>query len=191
MKGTAALNGPEGRKREAGSVPEKEIKAKNADCTGAGGKYILNRILYTLIQLTWGILQNAAGVLALLVMTLTDPRRKHAYYHGALVTHWKFPFSMGLGMFIFYGHAEQEAEYAAAVLVHEYGHTIQSCILGPLFLPVIGIPSCVWAFTPVFVKWRKEGRYDYLQFYPEAWANHEGERVLKMPAPRRRVADGQ
>jgi len=105
------------------------------------------------------------------------------------MSYWKFPFSMGLGMFIFFGHSNKDEEYQAQVLVHEYGHTIQSCMLGPLFMFVIAIPSVVWAFTPVFEKMRKEGKYDYLEFYPEAWANYEGERILKMPAPSKRLAD--
>lgn len=40
------------------------------------------------------------------------------------------------------------------LLVHEYGHTIQSMILGPLYLIVIGIPSTLWGF--LMGKKRKE-----------------------------------
>jgi len=137
-----------------------------------------NHIFYTIIQLTWGICQNIVGVLAFLVLTILKPNRKRFYYHGAIVSEWKFPFSMGLGMFIFFGHGSKDEQTQKGVLVHEYGHTIQSCMLGPLFLFVIGIPSCVWAFTPCFVKMRKEGKHTYFDFYPESWANHEGERVL-------------
>ncbi len=152
-------------------------------------KYTVNYILYALVQFTWGIVQNVAGALMVALIKLRDPKRKVFYYHGAVVCHWKMTGSMGLGMFIFYGHYDEEKSYADAVLVHEYGHTIQSCILGPLYMFVIGIPSMVWNATPVFQRWRKEGRYTYYDFYPEGWANYEGERVLKMPAPRHRLAD--
>lgn len=150
---------------------------------------IINYILYTFIQLTWGICQNALGILLWIILTIVNPKRRRGYYHGAILTYWKFSFSMGLGMFIFYGHHDKEESYAKAVLVHEYGHTIQSCMLGPLFMFVIAIPSTVWAFTPKFANWRKEGKYTYFDFYPESWANYEGERVLKMPAPDARMAD--
>lgn len=152
-------------------------------------QYILNHIVYTLIQLTWGICQNAFGILLFLILTIINPKRKRKYYHGAIMSYWKFPFSMGLGMFIFFGHSNKNETYQSEVLVHEFGHTIQSCILGPLFMFVIGIPSFLWAFIPCFVKMRKEGKYSYLEFYPEKWANYEGERVLHMNAPKERLAD--
>lgn len=74
---------------------------------------------------------------------------------------------------------------AAPVLVHEYGHTIQSMILGPLYLFVIGIPSCIWAFTPYFQKLRSKGKYSYYDFYPEKWANYLGSKVTGQSAPQR------
>ena len=53
---------------------------------------------------------------------------------------------MSMGMFLFLGDHDKH------VLVHEYGHSIQSCILGPLYLPVIGIPSLIWASDHHFVR---------------------------------------
>lgn len=147
------------------------------------GKHPVTRVLYWIIQLTWGILQNALGFLLWLLLTIIDPKRKRGMYNGAIVSYWKKPFSMGLGMFIFYGH--ENAPDAKEVFVHEYGHTVQSVLLGPLFVFVIGIPSLVWAFTPRFQKWRDEGRYTYMDFYPESWANKWGEAITGLPAPRR------
>lgn len=148
-------------------------------------KYAAEHILYTLIQWTWGIVQNSLGLLIWILLSIVNPKRRRGYYHGAILTHWAFPFSMGLGMFIFYGHGDKEESYAKSVLVHEYGHTLQSCLLGPLFMPVIAIPSCVWAFTPAFVRGRKAGRWTYFDLYAESWANKWGEKVLHMPAPSR------
>lgn len=150
---------------------------------------IVNRIIYTILQWTWGIIQTSVGLLMFLILTVIKPNRTRKYYHGAIVSYWKFPFSMGCGMFIFFGHHKQEEQYQKEVLVHEYGHTIQSIILGPLFMFVIAIPSCVWAFTPAFAKMRKEGKYSYFDLYCEGWANHLGELVLHEPAPGKRKAD--
>lgn len=54
-------------------------------------------------------------------------------------------------------------------LAHEYGHTIQSYKLGPLYLLVIGLPSIVWAGC--FKNWRKKHNKDYYSFYTERWAD--------------------
>lgn len=59
--------------------------------------------------------------------------------------------------------------------MHEYGHTIQSLIFGPLYLIVMGIPSTLWGF--LFGKKRKERQIPYGVFFTEKWANHLGERV--------------
>ncbi len=53
---------------------------------------------------------------------------------------------------------------------HEYGHTRQSLILGPLYLIIIGIPSIIWAATHHVITTGK----DYDWFYTEAWANKLG-----------------
>jgi hypothetical protein len=49
---------------------------------------------------------------------------------------------------------------------HEYGHCLQSRLLGPLYLPVIGLPSLLWAI------WWHPGRpVGYYTFYTERWAD--------------------
>ena len=60
-------------------------------------------------------------------------------------------------------------EIRERLLVHEYGHTYQSLILGPLFIPVVGIPSVIWGMV------KKPGQ-SYFSFYAENWANHLGEK---------------
>jgi len=146
-------------------------------------QYIFNDIVYTILQFTWGILQNVLGALILLVLTIINPLRNHFYYHGAIVTEWRFDFSCGCGMFIFYGH--KDAKDSKEVLVHEYGHTLQSIVLGPLFMFVIAIPSMLWAFIPYFVKLRKRRNIKYVDFYCEKWANKWGEKVTGLTAPNR------
>lgn len=49
------------------------------------------------------------------------------------------------------------------LLVHEYGHTLQSIILGPFYLLVIGLPSILSAAI-----WPKQHNYRWF----EVWANH-------------------
>ena len=62
---------------------------------------------------------------------------------------------------------------------HEYGHQLQSYILGPLFLLVIGLPSGLWCWfiQDLINKKRKKKNkpeLDYYWFYTESWANKLG-----------------
>lgn len=56
-----------------------------------------------------------------------------------MITTWKLGSSLNLGMFIFTARP-----YDLKLIQHEYGHTVQSLILGPIWLFVIGLPSLIW-----------------------------------------------
>ena len=53
---------------------------------------------------------------------------------------------------------------------HEWGHTRQSLILGPLYLIVVGIPSIIWAS----VHKKIAPDTSYFDFFTEKWANKLG-----------------
>lgn len=53
---------------------------------------------------------------------------------------------------------------------HEWGHTRQSLLLGPLYLIVIGIPSIIWATTHRTIA----PNTPYFNFFTEKWANRLG-----------------
>ena len=143
----------------------------------------MKTFMYMICQCTWGILQTVMG----LIVFLAYSRNKHYFYHGALVTEWKNSSSVSLGMFIFIAEKPYKKlmkeyslqELSDRLLVHEYGHTIQSLILGPLYLFVIGIPSVLWANLFWFKRKRKVERISYFSLFTEKWANHLGEKVLK------------
>lgn len=120
-------------------------------------KVIKTVILYIIAQCTWGILQTTAGFILFLLLG----KRKRFFHRGAVVTEWKY--SVSLGMFVFIGAKNNE------LLRHEYSHTIQSLILGPLYLFIIGIPSFIWA--AFFKKYRKLNNIKYRSFYTEKWAD--------------------
>ena len=124
---------------------------------------------------------------------------RHDFFHGAIITHWHSPSSVSLGMFVFvtdhpYFYEKLKDDYSLEelsqkLLVHEYGHTIQSLILGPLYLIVMGIPSTLWGFLPVFARIRKEKRVSYFSFFTESWANHLGEWVLGIKSMEKLLID--
>ena len=145
--------------------------------------------IYTAIQLTWGLPQSLLGY----VIYLINRECKHFNYHGAYVTVWRRNSSMSLGKFVFLTdspfvyHPNMRCQFtmdemSERILVHEYGHTIQSLLLGPLYLIIIGIPSLAWGSLPQLIKLRREKRLSYFDLYCEKNANTLGEKVTKRPS---------
>ena len=134
----------------------------------------MKKILFRIWQWTWGFPQSLLGLVFRLVYR-DCPRSE---YHNAVVTHWHKGGSMGVGMYLFLGTGGDD-EHKAQVLVHEFGHSVQSLILGPLFLPIMGIPSFLWANLKPCRKLRREKGVSYYSFYPESNANWLGRLVTK------------
>lgn len=138
---------------------------------------------YRIWQCTWGLLQTLLG----LIVFLAHFKDKHFSFHGAVITAWENKASVSLGMFVFVAEAPNyirrfkgrisAEELFRRLLVHEYGHTIQSLMLGPLYLIIIGIPSFLWGFLPSVSKKRRDEQISYFAFYTEKWANSLGENV--------------
>lgn len=97
---------------------------------------------------------------------------KSEKFHNSIITYIdKKNFGgVSLGIFIFI-NAKKQGDSLHDTQIHEYGHTIQSAILGPLWLFVIALPSVIWCNTPKFVKLRKEKNVSYYKAYCEGWAN--------------------
>ncbi len=140
----------------------------------------LLKFLYIFVQWTWGFAQSLLG----LVLMLLLGRQKHEWYGLALMTAYdldqvKFNKlgACSLGMFTFVITGPDGKPYPG-LAAHEYGHTFQSLLLGPLYLPLIGIPSSLWA-----LRYRKHrARYAqlgiaYTSRYPENWAESWGRRI--------------
>ena len=128
----------------------------------------MRRFFFTLIQLTWGLPQTLLGFL--LYLYWRSHGAAHRTYHGAIVTHWAAGGGVSLGLFVFVSDKAHPG-----VTVHEYGHCIQSLLLGPLYLIAVGVPSYIWANLPALRKMRRETGRSYYSVYPENWANILGE----------------
>lgn len=141
------------------------------------------KFFYIILQCTYGIIQSLLGFFVFML----NVKEKHFMYHGAVVTVWKSKSSVSLGMFVFVTESPYfydklkgiytEEELSKRLLVHEYGHTIQSLILGPLYLIVMGVPSTMWGFLPSLHNKRVEKQISYFSFFTERWANYLGEKV--------------
>jgi hypothetical protein len=124
----------------------------------------MKKLLFWLWQWTWGLPQTLVGFIVFLICY----KQPNGMYRGCVTTRWGNRGSMGMGMFLFLGTEDPQ------VRVHEFGHSVQSLILGPLFLPVMGIPSFLWCNIPYFRRMRKEKSISYYRFYPESTANRFG-----------------
>ena len=136
----------------------------------------MEKLLFMMIQCTWGLPQTLLGA----IIFLKHFQCPHNRYRGCIDTKWNSGGGMSLGLFIF--TPKEEDTRTEQVRVHEYGHCIQSLVLGPLYLIVIGIVSYTWANLPYFRKMRHEKKIPYTACFVEAWASKWGEWVTKQKA---------
>ena len=111
----------------------------------------------------WGLPQTILGLALWLAL---GGGHRHAQFRSAYVKEWNLRAGLSMGMFIFVPRRTRRP-----LLLHEYGHTIQSLMLGPMYLFVVVIPSVIWAGVPRFERMRTQRRYSYYRFYTERWAN--------------------
>lgn len=131
---------------------------------------MLKKILFWFWQFTYGLLQNIAGLCMLAIYKAKGS--KSEWYHNALITYIdKKNFGgVSLGMFIFITD-KAEGDKLNDYRIHEFGHTVQTMILGPLWLLVIALPSFIWCGLPALNKWRKDNDISYYWLYCEGWSN--------------------
>lgn len=127
---------------------------------------------YWVVQGTWGFLQTMVGF----CLFLRYRRYPREIFNGAIHTRWNRDSGISLGLFIF---TPEREERSSNLRVHEFGHTIQSMMFGPLYLLAVGLPSWIWANFPACVQWRKCKGIPYSWFVIEHWADKLGEAVLK------------
>lgn len=146
----------------------------------AGGRKPAFPVAFAILQWTWGFIQTFAGALLTVFLLLKEPKRQRVFFHGAYAVDWHLAGSMSLGAFLFLSSGL--GTLRDKVMVHEYGHSLQSLILGPFYLPVIGIPSLLWTNLPAAKRKRSEKQIPITRFYTETWAGNAAEKRLKLPA---------
>lgn len=125
------------------------------------------------VAIIWQIVQFLIGWFVLSWLAL------HKSIHGEgfekpcirVVRHTKM-FGLGLGVWMFIPKDCEDDVY-----MHEKGHCIQSMILGPLYLPTVGICSlafCLWDML-MHRKWDVADRKRwYYARWTERWADRLG-----------------
>ena len=135
----------------------------------------MKKILLVFLQCTWGLLQTLLGAIVFLILI----RSKHEIYRASIRTGWKIPGGMSLGLFIF--TPDDDTAITRSIIVHEYGHCVQSALLGPFYL-ILAVISLLWARLPCFIRLRKEKGVRYTSCFVESWASRWGELFTKEKA---------
>jgi hypothetical protein len=119
----------------------------------------------------WQLPQNLLGLLLIGILGWVVPidmkgSKNHHLPSSLLFLHSRMRGGISLGRYIIL-NGMYTTDFNT--WYHERGHSIQSMILGPLYLPVIGLPSLLWA------AWWNAGRnVSYYRFYTERWADKLG-----------------
>jgi len=123
----------------------------------------------------WELPQNLLGLVVYVIM-----RSKKKIIQTELESHHLFfetpKTGVSLGWFVFWTPAGNRfSNLINDCRMHEYGHTRQSLMLGPLYLFVVGIPSLS---RVLYSKWyyKKHGYSwgNYFNGFPENWADKLG-----------------
>ena len=97
-----------------------------------------NSKVYYVLSWTWGIIMTLIGAcVACVVLALGAKPQRHA---GAICFRigkkgWG---GISFGMFFFFAPGSSKS-----IKDHEFGHSLQNCLWGPLFPFVIGLPSLI------------------------------------------------
>lgn len=130
--------------------------------------------MFFLWNFVWGIPQS---VISLLLYLCLAPFVDHTWYRSACFFHWGHAWgAVTLGWVVitdddWWGSGSPQRE--EGIFAHEYGHVIESAILGPLWLFVITVPSLIHAQW-----WKSHTEQDYYSFYTERWASKLGNSTL-------------
>ena len=111
---------------------------------------IKHRWLYYLLACTWGFIMTFIGLIISGVLALV----KLCSFGKIKVTfkpyHWVYSISIGPN---FWGGCElglcflRDHKSRGSLSAHEFGHTFQNCIFGPLFPFMVALPSAIWYQT--------------------------------------------
>lgn len=121
----------------------------------------LNILVYTVLYI-WQLPQNIFGIAYMIILRGEKKmmsQRNTSFYIAPTLSG-----GISLGNYIF---ISKDKAYSEPVFDHEFGHCIQSRILGPLYLPIVGICSGIHCLT-------YSGRNNYYEYWTERWANNLG-----------------
>jgi hypothetical protein len=129
----------------------------------------IKRFLIALLAWTWCFPQQLIGLI--LIPILYNKKNKKTRLGTATIYWTKYLIGASFGQYIYLPKCLEESEEIYKHKRHEYGHTLQSFILGPLYLFIVGAPSLLFN---IISRINKNFAYNYHKRFPENWANKLG-----------------
>ncbi len=155
-----------------------DVNQKEPIAEPKGWKRSLKAFLFYLVQWTWCLPVNLVGGIAYLICTkIKGYRWQHFGYARIVYVPWNAG-GLSMGLFIFMKDHHRDKKWTHDTRIHEYGHTWQCLLLGPLYYIVIALPSVIWCNC--FANYRKKNNIPYGKLYCEGWANAWGQKFSKM-----------
>ena len=132
-------------------------------------QYTMKAIKEILLYI-WQLPQNLLGLIMLLFM---KPYVSKENYKGiTYVISKNMSGGISLGNYVILYSSYKDKIMNQKTWDHEWGHTRDSRIFGPLYLLVIGLPSIIWAWLYDFIVPRTKN--GYYKFYTEKRADRFG-----------------
>lgn len=129
-----------------------------------------------IILYIWQLPQTLVGLAVLLWALLTEriSLRVHPTFAKGqeFIYVYGLPSAVSFGELVFLNNIYESLTGIAEH--HEYGHSRQSRLLGPLYLLVIGLPSLSWNIYYRLSGRSKSDPKGYYRFYTEKWADKLG-----------------
>ena len=118
----------------------------------------------------WQLPQNLLGLIMMLFMIPYTSKEK---YKGiTYVVSKKMPSGISLGNYVILSESYKDKKINHKTWNHEWGHTRDSRMFGPLYLIAIGLPSLIWAWMYGSIIPRTYN--GYYKFYTEKRADRLG-----------------
>lgn len=126
-----------------------------------------NRFAFYLLSFTWGLLWTMIGLLTTLVIVIVFRKEVLFTKHqGRLRIHFTERNFGGVSMGVVI--ITSGGFISSGLVRHELGHTIQSAWFGPLFIPLIAIPSGIRYQYRMRTKKSLKTAYDDIWFEGQA-----------------------
>jgi len=135
-----------------------------------GNKISVNKALYYILNLTWGLPLTIIGFLIFLVLLPFGRVKRFKHMINLELRSKKIYWGMSIGMVFISGK-----DFPTYAKYHEFGHSVQNAIFGPFMLFIVSIPSSIrfW-FRRIQRMFGKEPRYAYDYIWFEGSATNIG-----------------
>lgn len=123
--------------------------------------------MVSVLHWTWALAQTLVGLVYYFLLALIGiVESTHKYTLSTTMVVHTGRGGVSLGKYLFVSKTASPDMWK-----HELGHCKQSLMLGPLYLPIIGVLSGSWNLLKRFGYFKDT---DYYSFWPERWATKLG-----------------